>query len=87
VILYVAAFTLLWCAFFFLERRCLRSFFPCFFVLQICGKLGFFLQKRILGLLESLLQLQCCLIDSARGDSGTAHSRLLLCGSFFFHDL
>jgi hypothetical protein len=45
VILYVAAFTLLWCAFFFLERRRLRSFFSCFFVVRICGKLGFFYKK------------------------------------------
>jgi hypothetical protein len=45
VILYVAAFTLLWCAFFFLECRCLRSFFSCFFVVRTCGKLGCFYRK------------------------------------------
>jgi hypothetical protein len=48
VILYVAAFTLLWCAFFFLERRCLRSFFSCFFVVRIWGKLGFSYKKQFL---------------------------------------
>jgi len=65
-----------------LPRASLSSLlFSFFFVVRICR---FFLRNWILGLLERLLQLQCCLLDSARSDSGTAHSRCCCAAAVFF---
>ncbi len=59
VILYVAAFTLLWCAFFFLEHRCLRSFFLFF---SWCAFVGFFYETEFLACLRGFFS--CSAVSS-----------------------